>query len=120
MQTGSTLAAAFVSSLLFGVSHLRHLFDRYEDFSPSSAQVAFQLLFTSVFGLYSSYVYVRGNSVVSSFLLHAYCNTLGLPGFRYLRMDIAEDAKRSIEFNLGISILYVIGIVGFFSLVCFY
>jgi hypothetical protein len=37
------------------------------------------MLFTYVFGVYSAFIFVKSQSFISSFILHIYCNYLGVP-----------------------------------------
>jgi membrane protease YdiL (CAAX protease family) len=103
----SNLSSGFLNSILFGLAHFRHLFDKYL-IKKSLNQIIFQSLYTSFFGFYSSYVYCYSNTIISSFILHGTCNLLGFPRFDY-RDD--DDVSNNIKklFNS----LYIIGIIGF-------
>ena len=67
----------FTSGALFGLAHVHHIFDA--DFSW--AAVAVQFTYTSLFGAYSSYLFLRTGQLVGPVLAHAFCNSQGLPNF---------------------------------------
>lgn len=107
-QIDNVFYAALISSVLFGISHLRHLLEKetYEDLSITTKQVLFQVCFTTVFGLYASMVYFQTKSLLSSIILHMFCNFLGLPKFSYTQIKDKELVNR-------ITTYYKIGIASF-------
>lgn len=75
----------FVTPLYFGVAHLHHAYEMYLE-SRYPLQVIgfislFQLLFTSVFGWYASFLFLRFGSVWPPVFVHAFCNAVGPPTF---------------------------------------
>lgn len=78
---GKTIAI-IVSPLSFGAAHLHHIFDRIRlGVSVKNAIITtvFQLMYTSLFGVYSAYLFVRTGHVLAPILVHALCNLLGVP-----------------------------------------
>lgn len=69
----------------------------------------FQFFYTSVFGIYSAYLFVSTGHFVAPFIVHAFCNHMGFPDF----MDLMSqpEPKRCI-----ILILYVLGLVLFIAI----
>jgi len=61
--------------------------------------------FTFIFGLYSSYLLVKTQTLYSCILLHSYCNWMGFP-------RIGEAFE-----NNKILTIYIIGISSFFVLI---
>ncbi|XP_055327623.1 CAAX prenyl protease 2-like [Paramacrobiotus metropolitanus] len=75
-------AAILISPLSFGVAHLHHIFDRIRLGTPALRAVIatlFQIAYTSLFGLYSAYLFVRTGHIAAPILTHALCNVLGVP-----------------------------------------
>jgi prenyl protein peptidase len=76
----------FLSPLVFGVAHVHHFFEiriTRPDVPVSLAMISslVQLSFTSLFGTYATFVYLRTGSLLAVITIHAFCNSLGLPRF---------------------------------------
>lgn len=75
--------AVALSPLFFGVAHLHHLRRRVLDerapWSEALAQTAFQLGYTTVFGVYTAFVFARTAHLSAAVVCHAFCNYMGLP-----------------------------------------
>lgn len=108
MKNFSSLSSGFISSFLFGVSHFRHIYDA--DYNIQ--RILFQVTYTTLFGLYSSYNYCLCNSLIGPIISHGICNTLQMPKFDYLHDRFVSEGKRKV-----ITYLYIIGILGFFFLI---
>ncbi len=74
----------FLSPLIFGLSHVHHLYEFR--LTPPKVYVAaayarsiFQLAYTTLFGAYATFLYVRTGSQRAVCLVHAFCNCMGLP-----------------------------------------
>ncbi|EUC33968.1 hypothetical protein COCCADRAFT_4596 [Bipolaris zeicola 26-R-13] len=76
----------FLTPLYFGIAHVHHLYE----FRITHAQVPlalaiarslFQFTYTSLFGFFAAFVFVRTGNVYSCVLAHAFCNWMGLPRF---------------------------------------
>ncbi|KAF5843567.1 hypothetical protein DUNSADRAFT_12829 [Dunaliella salina] len=85
LQGYSEIATVFITPLFFSVAHLHHLHDliTYQGFSLAQAllMVLFQSSYTAVFGWYTTWLFLRTQSVISVFVVHAFCNWMGLPKF---------------------------------------
>ena len=66
-----------LASLIFGAAHLHH---RLAGFSW--AVVGVQFSYTSLFGAYSSYLFLRTGQLIGPFFAHSFCNLMGLPDFK--------------------------------------
>jgi len=73
----SDVAIVFGSAFVFGLAHIHHVFDA----DVSWAVVAVQFTYTSLFGAYSSYLFLRTGHLVGPLLAHSFCNSQGLPNF---------------------------------------
>lgn len=106
----SNIQSAMISSIIFGLSHLRHFFD-YQYDSNKKGMIIFQAIYTTLFGLYTSYAYSYSESLLAPILLHITCNYLQMPRLYYLKDDDVSKQQRYI-----ISFTYIIGIILFIIL----
>ncbi|RZF47558.1 hypothetical protein LSTR_LSTR009094 [Laodelphax striatellus] len=89
LQCLSTSKAIFICPLFFGI--------------------VFQFGYTTVFGVYSAYLFLRTGHFVAPFLAHAFCNHMGFPDFNELTS--LQEPHRTIVMTLS-----VVGLVVFFLL----
>jgi prenyl protein peptidase len=76
----------FVAPLFFGIAHAHHaLLSIQKGERPIRVlvQTAFQFTYTSLFGSYVSYVFLRTGSVLSVVISHSFCNAMGLPSLSF-------------------------------------
>lgn len=97
-------ANVFTTAGLFGLAHVHHLFDA----DHSWTVVAVQFTYTSLFGAYSSYLFLRTGLIVGPVLAHAFCNFQGLPDFG----GVQHHPHRRV-----VGTAYVAGLAGFILLV---
>lgn len=74
----------FLTPIIFGLAHVHHFYEFRitHPHTPVMAAVArsvFQLSYTTLFGGYATFVFMRTGSLLSVILLHAFCNWMGLP-----------------------------------------
>lgn len=100
-----------ISSILFGLSHLRHLFDDYSDVTNSKEQIYFQVCFTTLFGIICSCFLSVTGSIYSCIIAHILCNILGLP--RIFKIETKENQRGKIIYLIGIIMFITILLVGF-------
>jgi len=67
--------------------------------------VVFQLGYTTIFGMYSAYIFVRTGHILPAILAHVFCNYMGFPHFG----GVPDHPKRNI-----LVVTYVLGLVSFF------
>lgn len=74
----------FLSPLVFGIAHIHHFYE-FRVTHPKTplpvaiARAILQLTYTSIFGAYATFVFIRTGSLLGVILLHTMCNSLGLP-----------------------------------------
>jgi prenyl protein peptidase len=81
--------ASLVAPLFFGIAHVHHAAVRVSKGEGLPAVVlvtVFQFLYTSLFGSYASYAFIRTGSVVAVTACHAYCNWMGLPDLSFVQI----------------------------------
>lgn len=104
--------AVLFCPIFFGIAHVHHLIDWYRvsdgtSFGQACLTVLVQFCYTSIFGLFAGFLFVRTHHLVSLFLCHSFCNVMGLPP-----LDSALIHPRKYL----ILPVYLLGIVLFFSL----
>lgn len=76
----------FLSPLIFGLAHIHHFYEfrithRGVPVVAAILRSVFQLAYTSLFGAYATFLYLRTGSLLAIFVVHAFCNCMGLPRF---------------------------------------
>jgi prenyl protein peptidase len=103
------------------IAHLHHAWDNYNRMGRTrqalqNAVLAslFQFTYTTLFGWYASYLFVRTGSVWPSILNHSFCNMMGIPSFDHSkqRSFIQKTSKFSKDvldllFLTGSIVIYV-------------
>ncbi|KAL4482212.1 hypothetical protein ABPG72_017993 [Tetrahymena utriculariae] len=89
------------SPLVFSLCHFQLVFFFKSKYGWVGALVRALALsvMTFVFGIYSSFIFIKTNSFLCSFLLHGYCNFLGPPQF---------SSKKEIALNLVCAISFFV------------
>lgn len=72
-------------------------------------EVAFQMFYTSLFGIYSCFLLLRTGSTVAVILAHAFCNYQGFPDFGFY----GHYGHPLYRYRLLIGVMYIVGIVAF-------
>ena len=101
-----------VCPLFFGLAHIHHIVEWYRrgDGSPLSnalLTVAVQFCYTSLFGIFSAFLFVRTGHLASPVISHALCNALGLPEF---------ESVSSHPYKRSVGVAYILGLVLFLVL----
>lgn len=84
--SGSSLTSiVFTTPLVFGIAHLHHAYE-FLLRHPGHIKVAcissvVQFGYTTIFGWYVVFIFLRTGSVWPVFAVHAFCNYMGLPNF---------------------------------------
>ena len=70
--------------LIFGVAHIHHFYEftlthPHTPLLPAVIRSLVQFGFTTVFGWYANFIYLRTGSIYAVILCHAFCNWIGLP-----------------------------------------
>ena len=97
--------------LFFGVAHLHHAVGMVRQGVPwahAAMSVAFQLLYTSLFGGLEMFVFLRTGHFVAITLVHCWCNLMGLPSVAWMS---SRDLNYAHRWKIGLA--YLAGIVAF-------
>lgn len=102
----------FVTPLFFGIAHVHHAYELYlddTDIPPLHIllNTLFQFTFTTIFGWYAAFLFLRLGSVWPPVVVHIFCNSLGPPSFGHVGKNISQTYIYRA--------LLVVGIVGFWQ-----
>ncbi|XP_071502583.1 CAAX prenyl protease 2-like [Diadema antillarum] len=105
--------AVIVCPLFFGVAHIHHIIERLRfGMEPLSAIILtafFQSCYTTVFGAYSAFLFVRTGHLAGPFICHSFCNYMGFP-------EIGQVFNHSPRNRAIIIATFVVGLVLFLFL----
>lgn len=78
--------AVFICPLFFGVAHFHHMIDKVNNHDmgilSALSQSFFQFCYTTLFGIYSAFLFLRTGHFISPVIVHAFCNHMGFPEFQ--------------------------------------
>lgn len=102
----------FCCPLFFGLAHVHHLLEWYRrkdgtSFATALLSVLLQVGYTSIFGAFSAFLFIRTTHLASPVVSHALCNVLGLPHFE----SLPNHPHRTI-----VLVTYVVGLLAFMCL----
>lgn len=86
LSKASLTTLIFGTPVIFGLAHIHHFYE-FRLTHPHTPAVAalvrsiFQLSYTTLFGAYATFLYLRTGSLLAVILVHAFCNWMGLPRF---------------------------------------
>ena len=105
------LMTILLCPLFFGLAHGHHLVEwaRRGTVTLMDACVTTlgQILYTSIFGMFSAFLFIRTGHLVSPVLSHALCNMMGLPSF----WTVPEH-----KYHILVGLVYIAGLCGFIML----
>lgn len=102
----------FVSPLCFAMAHAHHFIEHVKKTARKRTallQVAFQVFYTSLFGMYSNFLLLRTGSTVALILTHSFCNHQGFPDVAFL----VSKRHPLHPHRLWLGMLYLSGVVSF-------
>lgn len=97
----------FLAPLFFGVAHFHHKIEQLKqgyDLRVVVLSGMFQMAYTTIFGAYSAFLFLRTGNLIGPVLCHSFCNFMGFPDFP------AIFVSRYPKF---ISFIFVLGLVLF-------
>ncbi|CAH2094699.1 unnamed protein product [Euphydryas editha] len=84
LQCLEPFTAVFTGPLLFGIAHFHHVHEMLANGRSLKSALfiaLFQFSFTTVFGAYSAYLFLRTGHLFAPVIAHIFCNHLGFPNF---------------------------------------
>ncbi|KAK3333301.1 CaaX protease [Cercophora scortea] len=116
-----------LSPFLFGLSHFHHFYEfrLTHPQVPIAAAVArslFQLTYTTLFGAYATFLFVRTGSLPAVCAVHAFCNAMGLPRlwgrvrrpWEWEESAVGGQRSSSVLWSVGYYVLLVVGAVSWY------
>lgn len=100
------------SPICFALAHVHHFVEhvrRTRSKKEALLQVAFQVFYTSLFGMYSSFLLVRTGSIVAVILTHTFCNHQGFPDLGFLVMEVEPLYRHRV----WLGAVYLVGVALF-------
>jgi len=110
----SKTGAVIMSPLFFGIAHFHHMIERIrrgQDVKTAFFISSFQFAYTTVFGMYSAFLFIRTGHLASCVIVHGFCNFMGFP-------DLVELIHQEPKKRLVLSALFCGGL-GLFYLALF-
>jgi prenyl protein peptidase len=129
----------FVAPLYFGIAHVHHFYEfrlTHPDTSIFAAlfRSVFQFGYTTIFGWYATFLYLRTGSLLAVILAHSFCNWCGLPrlwgrveagvpigppsikgkGDSDVKSAYAAYGKLGLGWTIGYYVLLASGAIGFY------
>ncbi|PVH85487.1 Abi-domain-containing protein [Cadophora sp. DSE1049] len=101
----SNTTIIFLTPIIFGLAHIHHFYEfriTHPD-TPIIAAIArsvLQLSYTTLFGGYVTFLYLRTGSLLGVILVHAFCNWMGLPRV-WGRVNAGESAMMERGYGEG-------------------
>lgn len=89
----------FLTPLYFGIAHVHHFYEftlthPHTPLLPAIIRTLFQFTYTTLFGWFAAWIYVRTGSIYACIIIHTFCNWVGLPRF-WGRVSRREDSSLS-------------------------
>ena len=106
----------FLSPIIFGLAHVHHFYEFRLTHPQVPAAAAllrslFQLTYTTLFGAYATFVFVRSGSLLAACAVHAFCNCMGLPKL-WGRVERPSRTAETLSSSLWTLLYYVLLIFG--------
>lgn len=76
----------FLTPLYFGIAHVHHFYEfilthPHTPLFPALLRSIFQFGYTTLFGWFADFIYLRTGSIYACVIIHTFCNWVGLPRF---------------------------------------
>ncbi|XP_017890193.1 CAAX prenyl protease 2 isoform X1 [Ceratina calcarata] len=108
LQCFTPTTAIFTCPLFFGFAHFHHLVDRMRtgmNLKHAILLSCFQCAFTTLFGAYAVFLFIKTGHFAAVFVVHSFCNCMGCPDLSEV-VAVKDRLKR-----VGLLSLFIIGLV---------
>merc|ERR1711907_812134 len=95
--------AILLCPLFFGVAHVHHILA-----GVPWQNIVFQACYTTIFGWYAGYLFLRTGHFIAPFLAHAFCNVMEFPPFG--EIPHRKDKNLCLGLYLGGIIIFAVGL----------
>eukprot|EP01104_Vermistella_antarctica_P018397 TRINITY_DN678_c0_g1_i4.p1 TRINITY_DN678_c0_g1~~TRINITY_DN678_c0_g1_i4.p1 ORF type:complete len:342 (-),score=39.00 TRINITY_DN678_c0_g1_i4:1095-2120(-) len=97
----SITTSILICPLFFGLAHTHHIVQHlHKDgraLKEAVVVTVVQLVYTTIFGWFSSYLFIMTGSLIAPFLSHAFCNVMGLPSFGLMPTAAPPSRYRTLS-----------------------
>ncbi|KAI0127500.1 CaaX protease, partial [Xylariales sp. AK1849] len=109
----SVTKTIFLSPVIFGLAHLHHFYEFRVSHPQIPVTVALlrsllQLTYTSLFGAYATFLFLRTGSLAAIFVVHAFCNCMGFPRFWGRVERITVNGETKVKSSIVWSVVYYV------------
>jgi prenyl protein peptidase len=86
LSGASTTTIVFLTPIIFGLAHVHHFYE-FRISHPHTPMIqavlrsVLQFTYTTLFGGYATFLFLRTGSLLNVILVHAFCNWIGFPRF---------------------------------------
>lgn len=93
----SVTKTIFLSPVIFGLAHFHHFYEfrithSHVPVATGLLRSLLQFSYTSLFGAYATFLFLRTGSLLAIFAVHAFCNCMGFPRFwGRVEPEVRED-----------------------------
>lgn len=96
LANASLSTIVFGTPVIFGLAHVHHFYEfrltnPHTPLSFALVRSLFQFAYTTLFGAYATFLYLRTGSLLAVILAHTFCNWRGLPRV-WGRLECGETA----------------------------
>ncbi|KEF63880.1 prenyl protein peptidase [Exophiala aquamarina CBS 119918] len=82
----SPIKIVFLTPLFFGIAHVHHFYEftlthPHTPMVPALLRSLFQFGYTTLFGWFADFIYLRTGSIYACIIIHSFCNWVGVPRF---------------------------------------
>ena len=99
-----------LAPLFFGIAHFHHIKEQLRlghELIPVLFQAFFQLFYTTLFGVYTAFLFLRTGNLIGPVICHSFCNMMGFPDF---------ESLFSSGYPKIISVIFICGLLLFIKL----
>ncbi|KAK0646047.1 hypothetical protein B0T16DRAFT_328127, partial [Cercophora newfieldiana] len=112
----------FLSPIIFGLAHVHHFYEFRLTHPQVPAMAAllrsiFQLAYTTLFGAYATFLFIRSGSLLAACAVHTFCNCMGLPKLwgRVRRISPGQhEGGGSLLWTVAYYLLLLVGAVSWY------
>lgn len=130
LSGASTTTIVFLTPIIFGLAHVHHFYEfrishPHTPIIQAVLRSLLQFTYTTLFGGYATFLFLRTGSLLSVILVHTFCNWIGFPRFwgkvsageTVLGPDYGEGGNGSDKFIQGQSeFMDLVWTVSYYSL----
>lgn len=99
--------------MTFSLAHIHHVYELYHNqgypISQALQVVAFQCVYTYVFGTFACWLLVRSGSIAAPIAAHCLCNALGFPPFGAMQQ---HPQRRLLIWVTVVGLVAFVGLLG--------